>query len=116
MFEHWGYCWLRDGSGGNEFKCSSESNGEHVKTVEGKKGEKGRKDFHNRTIWFWNKYSSDIRVLTSSIIVTGFFSYIIIPLSSVIVIMVRTVFLGMSRLSLSTQWTDIKLAVPLGVR
>ena len=78
--------------------------------------EKGRKDFHNRTIRFWNKYVNDVRVLTFSVIVTSFLSSDIKESSSsIIVVAVRTVLLGMSRLSLSTQWTDVQVTVPFDV-
>ena len=46
MFESWDYCWFKDRSRGNEFKCLSESNGKHIETVKGKR-KKGRKKFHN---------------------------------------------------------------------
>ena len=67
-----------------------------------KKG-KERKKFHNQTIRFWNKYVNVVRVSTFSIIVTSFCSFDIkISSCSIIIVLIGTVLLGMSRLSLST--------------
>ena len=112
MFEGWVYCWFKDGSRGNKLKCLSKSNRKHSERKRGK----GRKEFHNRTIWFQNKYISDVGVLTFSIIITGLFSTDVkMSPNSVIMVSFRIVFLCMSRLSPSTQRADIELTVPFNV-
>ena len=40
MFEGWSYCWFKDRSRGNRFKCLSKGNGEHTGTGKGR----GRKE------------------------------------------------------------------------
>ena len=107
LFKGWSNGWLQYRSWRNEFKCLSERDGEHIE-IKKWEGKKDGKKFYNQTIWFLNKYVNAVGVLTFSTIITGFPSlYIEVATSSIIVVMVRTVLLGMSQLSLSTQWTYI---------